>query len=354
LIKKTSIIQPKALKVLLFLNGPEGSQIGQEDGFGFLKSIGKISDLNYYYLEDFINKNSNSSGFEEAEKIAEQFQPNLIVLFHISTLKISYHFIMALKNLSSKPIIAYDEGDMYGSWAKPMTSSMKKIIKHADVVSVRGLGNFGKQVAKINKNFIYTPHHAELARFNQGNEILTKRKYDIVFIGNRITSRLALIRRLPGAKQREKFVAAIGKEFGDRFMLFGNGWDKFTGNAGPVNFDDQVSIYSDTWVTLAYEHYPKIPYYFSNRLPIALMAGSLYVCHYHEGYDFIFKNCDFIFFYKNNQQAIDIIRYINSLNKSDLLERSKRAKAFAYKYFHPSVVWNNFFDNVFKIYNDNN
>lgn len=335
------------MKILLFLNGPEGWQTGIEDGFTYLLSTNVIKELEWFYLEDFSNNSGVTASISRAVNIATKFQPDMIVIFHIGKFPITSEFLLKIKNLASKPILAYDEGDMYGSYAKPILKPLKIVLKHVDVVSIRGLGEFYKQVSALNNHVIYTPHHADIARFDKQPFLLPKRKNKLVLIGNRNKSRfLGAVRRLPGAKEREEFVKAMGEAYPNEFMLYGNGWNDFVGNQGAVDFQKQLDVYRDSWITVAYEHYPEIPYYFSNRLPLALLAGSLYVCHYHKGYENIFKNCDFIFFFNTNSEALDLIRYIHSLSNDEKLARSSRARAFALKHYHPNVTWTNFFHNV--------
>lgn len=335
------------MKTLLLLNGTEGWQTGIEDGFLNLKKTGSISELKWFYFEEIHKKEGIIVSLKKILDLSQNFLPDLIIIFHIGKFPIDEQFIISLKNIRSNPLIVYDEGDMYGGWAKPITNSMRLLIKHANIISLRGLGSWYHKVHKLNQNIIYTPHHADIARFDREPYILNEREYQIILIGNRISSRiLSCIRRLNGASGREKFVKKIGQDFQDKFKLFGNGWAGYIGNQGPVDFQKQIDIYRNSWITIAYEHYPNIPYYFSNRLPIALLAGSLYVCHYHKGYENIFKNCDFIFFFKTNHEAIDIIKFLLSLNKFQLIERSKRAREFALLNFTPEVVWGNFFQNV--------
>ena len=335
------------MKVLLLLNGPENCQTGIEDGFKFILDTGKISKLDWFYFDDYANKISSQKSREKMVEIANSLQPNLIVFFHISKFNIDEDFIQKFKKINSKPILVYDEGDMYGSWAKPITKSMKLLFKNVNIVSIRGLGAFYKKVKKINPNIIYTPHHNDISRFDSKPYILEKRKFDLVLIGNRVKPRfLSSIRRLPGSAGREAFVKAIGEAFPKQFKLYGNGWKGFIGNQGPVDFYKQNETYKNTWITVAYEHYPAIPYYFSNRLPMALMNGSLYVCHYHDGYEKMFPNCDFIFFFKTNNEAIDIINYLLSLSKEELIKRSNHAREFALRQYHPHVIWMNFFNNL--------
>lgn len=335
------------MKVLLFLNGPEGWQTGIEDGFSHLLSTKVITDLRWFYLMDYATPLGTEAALAKAMEIAGQFQPELIVFFHIASFPISEGHLRSLRNLESKPKIVYDEGDMYGTWAKTMTKSMRLLMREADVVSLRGLGAFSKRVAQINPSIIYTPHHADIARFDREPFILETRENDIVLIGNRIKPRiLGWIRRLPGARQREAFVKKMDCAFPAQFVLHGNGWDAFQSNRGPVGFQDQLDVYRNSWITVAYEHYPKIPYYFSNRLPLALLAGSLYVCHYHKGYEHIFQGCNFIFFFKSNDEAVDIINYILSLDRDELLKRSSDARQFAIRHFHPEATWSNFLNQV--------
>jgi hypothetical protein len=333
------------MRALLLLNGPAGWQTGIEDGFNNLNKTGEISQLTFFYLEDFWRANGAHT-VPALMKMVLEIQPDLIVLFHISTLPIIDSLITGLSDLEPRPILVYDEGDMYGTWVKPITKSMKKAITSSDVVSIRGLGAFQEQIHKLNKRIIYTPHHADIARFDHPPHILGQRRNNLVFVGNRTHGFRDLIKRLPGAEGRESLVRAMGASFANEFVLHGNGWGGFTGNKGPIDFQTQLAVYRDSWVTVAYEHYPDIPYYFSNRLPIALLAGSLYVCHYHEGYQHLFPNCDFIFFFHNNKEAVDIARYVLSLGKEDRLERCGRARAFALRHFHPNVVWRNFLHNV--------
>jgi hypothetical protein len=332
------------MKILLFPNGPEGWQSGVEDGFNHLLSTGRIESVRLFYLGDQVAKHGASEALAHALQIAREDPPDLIVLFHVGNLPIEDSFMTELRQLSSKPTIAYDEGDMYGSWSKPVTAAMKAVIRAADVVSVRGLGRFRRELSRYNRKIIYTPHHADIARFDSEPYVLRDRDIPVVLIGNRIKP--GLRGRMPGAAGRESFVKFMGREFPDEFVLHGNGWNGFVGNRGPVDFQKQMEFYRRSWVTVAYEHYPEIPYYFSNRLPIALLAGSLYVCHRHGGYDEIFTGLDFIFSFDTAQEAADIIRYLRSLSADETYQRGQRARNFALKHYTPQVVWANFVNNI--------
>lgn len=335
------------MKVLLFLNGFEGCQTGIEDGFLNLVQEKQITELKWFYYLEYAKQHSAAEAREEMLKLASDLQPDVIVFFHIGNLSVDKNFIMKFKNLQSSPLLVYDEGDMYGTWAKPVYKSMKVMFSLADVVSIRGLGAFEDTVRKSARNVIYTPHHNDIARHLQDPFVLAENKEEIILIGNRIKPRfLSKIRRLPGAVGRESFARAMASYFPDQFHLYGNGWNDFECNRGPVGFYEQNEYYRNALITVAYEHYPEIPYYFSNRLPMALMNGSLYVCHYHGGYDEIFPKDDFIFFFRSNEEARDIIEQLRSMSPEDLRLRSERAREFALQHYHPNVIWSNFFTKI--------
>jgi hypothetical protein len=335
------------MNVLLFLNGKKGSQTGIEDGFNYLKKNGEINNLQFIYFEEYLKIDTVANAILKMELMAEEFLPNMILFSHIGGFKLTLNFLNNLKNLPSKPFMVYDEGDMYGGISKAITKQMRLIISMADLISIRGLGDFYQEIKKINPRIIYTPHLADVIGYDKDITILNNRKFPITLIGNK-TKRKILPRflSLPGAVGREKLIKHIADSFPGLFYIFGNGWSKIKGNQGPIPFQKQLEIYQNSWVTLAYEHYPKIPYYFSNRLPLALLSGSLYVCHYHKGYDQIFKNCDFIFFFKTNEEAEDILNYIFSLSKENLLARSKKAREFALNNYTPDIVWAIFFKSI--------
>ena len=338
------------MRVLLYLNGTEGHQTGIEDGFNYLKDQGRIKELKWFYFQEYERSNGHQSTIEQIVQRAEAFLPDVIVFYHLAKFSLDAATLLRIKSIASQPLLAYDEGDMYGGIAKPMSRQMKTIMKIADVVSLRGMGTISEQVRKINPAIIYTPHHADIARFDQQPYILDQRKYPMVLIGNKVQSRiLSSLLSIPGAKERERIIKYIDKHFPNEFHLFGNGWAGIRSHRGTVDFQKQMEVYRNSWITVAYEHYPGIANYFSNRLPIALMAGSLYVCHYHQGYENIFKNCDFIFFYKTEQELYNVLKYLFSLSEENLLERSKKARAFALANYTPQVVWSNFFENIQKV-----
>lgn len=336
------------MRTLLFLNGPEGCQKGIEDGFLNLRETNKIKEMKWFYHLDYLKTHSVEQTKNKMLEKAQDFQPELIVFFHIGDFPVSDNFFTSFRKIASAPKIVYDEGDMYGGWAKPINAQMKIAIRNADVVSIRGLGKWYKSVKKLHQNVIYTPHSNSLHRLSKNIILSEKRNREIIFIGNRVISKLGNIRRLPGASKREKTVLDLSRHFNSDLFLYGNGWNNLPGNKGPLEFDEQVKVCSNHWFHLSIEHYPSIPYYFSDRLPIALSSGQIYVCHYHKGYTEMFRNTDFIYFFKTETEAIDILNYLRSLSSRQLYSKSVNAKKWADNNLSPIVIWNNFYSNLEK------
>lgn len=338
------------MKVFLLLNGPIGIQTGIEDGFNYLLEEKIIKELDWFYYTDYFRLNGKNNTDKEIIAKINTFQPDLVILFHIGGYPLNKELIIRIKGIHSKPFLVYDEGDMYGGINKPVKNNLKIAFKYSDIVSIRGLGKWHNYVSKFNKNIIYTPHHADIHRYLKKPFIWPNRENDIIFVGNTFNEKyyFRYLRALPGAVGRKRFVNYIDKNLNYNLKIYGNFWANLKSDKGSLPFENQIREYQNSWITIAYEHYPTVPYYFSNRLPMALLAGSLYVCHYHGGYENIFPPNDFIFFFKENYEAISIIEYLFSLGDEELIRRSRRAREFAIKNFTPQVVWKNFLFSVFK------
>ncbi len=334
------------MKALLFLNGPDSCQASVEDGFNHCVAKGILSAVDFFYFEDFAKSNGADKAKIKMHDLVKSFLPDLIVLFHFRDFPIDNSFFEKIKSIVPDSKIIYDEGDMYGGIFKPITSTMKVCMYAADVISIRGLGCWHDEVSSFKKKIIYTPHCASLNRISDGLELNMKKTKKSVLIGNSVYTIFKGLHFLPGSSGRVRLVKELTRSLGNRFDVYGNGWEKFSSNRGRIPFQQQVQVCNDSWIQVAFEHYPKVSYYFSDRLPIALSCGQIYVCHFHEGYDQIFKGCDFIYFFKTPKEAVDIINYLFSLEDNVLIEKSKRARQFAQQYFHPKVIWKNFILNL--------
>ncbi|MBC7696712.1 MAG: hypothetical protein H7141_14840 [Burkholderiales bacterium] len=339
------------MKAFLLIHGEDGTERSIENGFQNLVNIGKLTSMEFLYYQAESRRIGVMEVQDEILKRVIKYQPTLIIIFHVGKFTITSGFVKAMKAIDSKPLLVYDEGDIFGGLAKPITKSMKIVIRGADYVSIRGLGPWRDAIKKINPNIIYTPHCASISYSNEHFSLNFKRDKRILFIGNCTKSKLGMFRRLPGSAGREQIVKYISKCFSDIFDVYGSGWQNLKTSRGLLKFNDQMKVANESWFHFSFEHYPKVSHYYSDRLPISLLAGQIYICHYHEGYEQIFKDCDFIYFYRTKQEAKQIIQNLLQEDESILRHKSEHAHEFAKKNMLPNIVWERFFNNLPKTRN---
>lgn len=337
--------------ILNLLNGPEGCQIGIEDGFQSLKDSGMISNVYNFYLKAHIDKKGLSDTLSTVYEMAKTLAVEVVIVYHLSNCHIPKDFFLKLKNLPSKPTLVYDEHDGYERFRKPFSQPMKTAISEAHIISLCGLGSIVKMIEKKHRpKVVYTPHHTTIQRFDLGWQPTLKRKYDVLLIGNKLTSRIPF-KRLSGAKIRKDLVRQLGECFGDRFAVYGNGWEGFIGNKGPLDFEKQFDAIRESWLTVGVDHCTGMSYYFSDRLPISMCSGVAHICHYHIGYELLFKYANELLWFKAPNEAIDIIKVTLSKGTSHLITLGENGRKKALKSLTPTIVWGNLIKTIIKLRN---
>jgi hypothetical protein len=157
-------------------------------------------------------------------------------------------------------------------------------------------------------------------------------KNDVTMILNKSLHRF---RPAYGWKSRRELVHLAQSTFGEKLALHGAGWDG-VGARGPLPFDEPYNAMSEARITANWDHYPKEPHYFSDRLPISLAAGSVHATTFHRGYEDIFKKNDtpFLLFEKSPLELIARIEKFLQVNSDDqIISLRLEARQFAYKHF---------------------
>lgn len=274
------------------IGGQPWCQVGGRDALARLHDNGQLSALE---INSFRQADPQIA-LREIFQQAERFQPDVILFTKIGVFPVTDDWFARLRALKSGPSIVYYDGDIYGRVFKRLNSSTQTMIRNADLVLVCGLGQNAESFKDAGaKKIRYLRHNASLRQFGEAWSPTGVREFDVVVIGNRIPPRVALQARvpwgrMPGAFERDELVRALGRTFGRRFAVFGSGWETFIGNQGPIPFERQHEALRRGWMSIGYDHFPETPFYFSDRLPIALMSGVAHLCHYHPGYDTMFQN----------------------------------------------------------------
>jgi hypothetical protein len=241
--------------------------------------------------------------------------------------------------------VVYYDGDLYGRVFKRATAETRAMCRHADLVLLCGFGANARRFEVAGARRIgYLPHNASLTQFSTAWTPTATRRHDVIVIGNRILGRVALQRRIPWARmpgvfQREQLVRRLGEVFGERFAVYGTGWDGFVGNRGPVAFDRQHEVLRDSWLSVGYDHFPGMPMYFSDRLPIALLSGVAHAVHYHPGYESLFAPGRELLWAYSVGGLVDVARDALGRGPEYLDELGARGRVFARDRLSTEVVF---------------
>ena len=303
------------MKLLLLLNeNPSGAHEDVHRTIENCYEKGIISDkIIYPFLAKFAEGLKEEQVLNEIIEISKNFQPALILWMHTDKFKVDQSVINELNNLINKPAMGYWDGDLYQGFYRPVPTELLDLSSACDVVFVQGFSEMTKKMKNRGcKDIRFVPAFSDTKRF-YSSELHNNKEYDIVMIGNNITSRNPLRITMPGTRFRKKMVAELSKKYQNRFAVFGNNW-KGNYAKGISSYLDQHKIYSNSKITVQVNNYYG-KYYFSDHLPIAMLSGIPIVHNYEEGFDELFKDCKEIRFFKSIKEGFKQCEDL--LNKSD-------------------------------------
>lgn len=329
--------------------GPDGSALGvrllyvpNEDRdfrqLGFRRPLenmlagGHLSGVSVYSLQWRIRRSGNA----EAERRGlirrvEDFQPDVVLMQHLGATGLTDAHFRQLRQAAAFDLI-YHEADPYSQFLHPLPRAARAAGRAADVVFTVGKGVFAQNFRRAGARDVrWVPHVFEPDRYAYVPiERGLSREFDIVMIANRNSPRL---RGLPDWRRRIAFAEYMQDRFGSRFGLFGAGW---TGPSarGPVPFSEQDRAIRAGWISANWDHYAEEPWYFSNRLPISLAAGSIHATCYHPGYESIFppEAQSFLKFGESFNELADLIEQALDTSPEKRLAAAVSAQEYAYRH----------------------
>lgn len=326
------------MKLLLILNeNPPGAHSDVHHSLQILKGQGVLEDYHIYpFLARLADGLKDKEVTQEVLDIAKELQPSLVLWSHTGRLYVSKDCIDVLKNLSSSPSIGYWDGDIYQK-PQPLPKEIILLCKLCNVVFAQGEGDFSNLLKRKGcKDIRYTPASTDTNRFCKLRPSDHEIQYDVVIIGNNVTSKLPW-KTAPGSRWRKKLAQYFYEKLGERFAVFGYGWKSEYGK-GPIRFDKQVDLYHSSRVVLGVNNWLGPRYYFSNRLPIAFSSGVPVVHNYESGYEEIFQSAEDFFFFKTTEEAWNMTKQLLEKDQSELDEIGLRAYKFALERFTMTEV----------------
>ena len=318
------------MRLLLILHdNPVGYHDDWHRALLTLKTRGSLDDFAVY---PFLARLVNGAGMQliEQEIVAAvvDFGATAILWCHTSGFGVTAATISRLRNLRSRPVLGYWEGDMYQWPYKPFPNAARRIACASDVVFVPGYSSFARSLRRSGcRDIRYAPLPTDEVRFGDAFGLRQDRaEFDVVMIGNRVTSRVPL-KSMPGARQRIRLVRLFEKKLGRRFAVFGWGW-KGKCAQGSIDKRESGHAYAAGHVALGNNNL-HAACYFSDRLPNAMICGSIQVHNWEPGFNLVFGQSPGLRFFDSAENAWLAARQLIETDEADIQQERSSAREMA-------------------------
>jgi hypothetical protein len=308
-----------------------GDQVGPRQALDHLLATGEISALSIFpLLWEAKQRKSEGAALEALLDLAQTSKSDIVLWQAVGSFPVGEDYLRKLRDSVSSHYLAYQDGDPWGGLHKPLSPAMKAMARTADLVFLCGLGPFSDLFRRAGaKRVLHCSHSVDTKRFGKTSPSTAERQFDAVMIGNLAGSRIPFLYGLPGARRRFEAARKLGRTLGNRFAVYGNGWPDLPFARGPIPFDQQEVTCQQAWVTVGWDHYDRTPYYFSDRLPIALLSGVPHVTNYQPGFEHFFPSDSGIFFAKSPDQMVSIVIQLLSRPPSERIALGVSARRLA-------------------------
>lgn len=308
-----------------------------EDHPGWEWSLKKLKEEGF--IEDYLNIPWQGYGetcgwnafYQHVVDIAKAGKFDVVYFhyFHRKDVSSPARCIKILKELPSKPIVITSAGDGFSDdWHSPDYPRCFKIASTcADITFSTQMGKAADKMMRWGaKCIVYVPNSLCPARFTNHsiNPLVHKFDFDVVMVGSRNYGKWyhPFSRNFKMAKIRVQIVKALCKHFGQRFGLFGRGWDGLVSNQGPAPFNDQQKYFQRGRVLVGGNPYSFSDYYSSNRVFFEIASGVPTVELRVNRLDRVLRDGDQIYF---ADDIDDIITKCEELLKQDPVELYAKA-----------------------------
>lgn len=322
---------------------PEFIQAGGRDAFGAMAADGTFDELEIYSYRVERAKYASAADFEQsAMEAVRAFAPDILFVQHLWGTDLSEGLWRAIRQEIPSVTIVYHEGDPFDRRVKRIDHATIAGLRHAHLVLACGLGSLAQILGEHSEAPVgWLPHCFVRSRFAQRDPAAATKTHDMVMIGNRGARPRAKMLYVPGGRKRNELATRLSKVFGTRFALYGNGWSHLTAAKGNMPFFKQEEAIQSGRITVNWDHFDEIDYYFSDRLPISLAAGVPHVTSYHVGYDHVLAGCPGLYACKTVDEAVETSRWLIGRSDDDLLAEGLAAKAWIFERMEAVPVFRN-------------
>lgn len=215
------------------------------------------------------------------------FRPHLLHLQIQHTSVIDAGTIRRIKNSMPQTIITNWTGDVRNY----VPHTYRRIAEIADYNFISSTGQLEMFKNAIGKEVRYWQIGYNPALYAPTDQPSPKDiKYDAVFVGHHTKKE-----QYPGAQDRIETCRLLRERFGDKFLLFGNGWGRSLKSKGSVDQRSVSKVYQQSVCSVSVSHYNDLDHYFSDRLLMCMASGRPTVALRFPKWEAYFTNmCDLV------------------------------------------------------------
>ena len=307
-----------------------GKQIEGRTAFETLLAAGELAAYEVFSFWDELEACGDPGQADlKLLDVVVRFQPTLVLWQHPTRYPVAPAVLDAIKRQSFRPLLVYDERDPYVRGSKPLPSGARVLSRFADVVFSTGLGDKVDLFRNAGaRRVYYSPTCMDVERFSAEWTPAIQPAFDVVMIASLCRFNVPFL-RLPGSRERVLLADKLWKRLGDRFAVFGHYWPRRPYVHGPLPFEHQTATMQKGLVSVGWDRFATTPYYFSDRLPIAMMSGVPHVTNYKPGFDQLFRNGMDLFYGRTIDDVVDTVMYLLSLPREELVRIGRQQRDYA-------------------------
>ena len=256
-------------------------QVGFRNTLEILRQGNIIEDYEIFSLTRVQEEIAKQAAILELISAIKRFKPNFLLLQKPEGTGLKFEDFT--KMLVGAPFFVYHEGDPYSRFLHPLPRESRLAAKFSSVTYVVGSGMFKSNMVRAGANDVrWLPHAYEPSVFELNEK--PGKQHQVIIIANKNQPRL---RGLPGWRDRISFVELLSKELGEGLAIYGKGWE-LPQSKGSIPYESQIRVNSSAQITANWDHFPKEPGYFSDRLPISLASNAVHATTNHPLYSEFF------------------------------------------------------------------
>lgn len=317
----------KKLRLLyLPVETKEGDQRARRKIFADMLTEGRLEALEIFSYRLFGREHGWDAMAERVYQLAKEFEADAIYWHGVWEGHLNEKIMIQIKNLPSIPVICNENGDPFGNfWVVPYPKSLLTLVKYTDLCFNQGLGRMAEYLRRNGARHVYLlPAAYDDVTFNLPINRQQEKSYDLVMIANKWKFRRPFA-SAPGTKNRPILIKLLEEEFGERFALYGNGWDNFSSSKGPIDFFKQIDVYNASKVAIGIPQFSDIEYYDSNRPFNTIATGIPYVSGYSPKFDEILKDGVHCHYFRTLNEAVDKVKWLLNMPEQQRLEMALKA-----------------------------